>query len=136
MSDTHEYLFVYGTLRSDSYSDNYRQLIAPLFTLVDRATTPGRLYAIIDYPGLVTAEKPTDVVIGEVYIFEGGEAQLAEIDDYEGCAKHSPQPHLYTRKKQQVTLSNGTKVEAWVYIYNFPISDDMLIRSGDFLDPL
>lgn len=135
MSDF-DYLFVYGTLRSDSYSDNYRQLIAPNFTLVDRARTPGRLFAIIDYPGMIAAENSADLVIGEVYIFDGGESQLTEIDDYEGCAPHSPQPHLYTRKKQQVSLYNGSKVEAWVYIYNFPVSDDMLIRSGDFLDPL
>jgi len=27
-------------------------------------------------------------------------------------------------------------VDAWVYFYNFAVSDNMLIRSGDFLDPL
>ena len=131
-----DYLFVYGTLRSDSYSDSYRQLIAPHFKLVSRATIAGRLYAIVDYPGLLPAEEATDIVIGELYSFSGGEKTLHAIDDYEGCASHSPQPHLYPRVKEKVWLKGDNVVEAWVYFYNFPISDTMLIRSGDFLDPL
>jgi gamma-glutamylcyclotransferase (GGCT)/AIG2-like uncharacterized protein YtfP len=131
-----DYLFVYGTLRSDSYSDSYRQFIAPHFSLVSRATIAGRLFAIVDYPGLLPAEAATDIVIGEVYSFNGDEAKLQPIDDYEGCAVHSPQPHLYTRTREKVTLRDGSAVDAWVYFYNFPVSDTLLIRSGDFLDPL
>ena len=130
-----DFLFVYGLLRSDTYSDSHRQLIAPHFSLVSRATMAGRLYTIIDYPGLVDAEKDTDLVIGEVYTFEGDESRLADIDDFEGCAPHSPEPHLYKRNREQAHLKDGTIVDAWVYRYNFPVSENMLIRSGDFLDP-
>ncbi|MFT5320245.1 MAG: gamma-glutamylcyclotransferase (GGCT)/AIG2-like uncharacterized protein YtfP [Pseudohongiellaceae bacterium] len=135
MTDSIDYLFVYGTLRSDSHSDSYRQFIAPDFTLVSRATIAGRLYVIADYPGLLLAEKPTDLVVGEVYSFNGGESQLANIDEYEGCAAHSQLPHLYTRMQKAVSLRDDSQVAAWVYFYNFPVSDTMLIRSGDFLDP-
>ena len=131
-----DYLFVYGTLRSDSYSDSYRQFIAPHFSLVSKATIAGRLYAIVDYPGLLPAEEATDIVVGELYAFTGDEELLLAIDDYEGCAPHSPKPHLYTRVREKVWLRDGATVEAWVYFYNFPVSDTMLIRSGDFLDPL
>ena len=134
MSETIDYLFVYGTLRSDSYSDHHRQLIAPHFSLVSRATMPGRLYSIIDYPGMLPAEEATDIVVGEVYAFKGDEEYLHGLDDYEGCAAHSPRPHLYTRKRETAYLRDGTTVEAWVYIYNYPVSDTMLITSGDFLD--
>lgn len=134
MSGNTDYLFVYGTLRSDSYSDSYRQLIAPDFTLVSRATISGRLYAIVDYPGLLPAEEATDLVIGEVHAFEGGDSILSTIDDFEGCANHSPKPHLYTRTREKVFLQDNTVVEAWVYFYNFPVSETMLISSGDFLD--
>ena len=134
MQDKPDYLFVYGTLRSDSHSDSYRQYIAPHFTLVSRATMAGRLYSIIDYPGLLPAEEATDLVIGEVYAFKGDAAHLADIDDYEGCAPHSPQPHLYTRKREKAWLRDGSIVDAWVYFYNYPVSESMLISSGDFLD--
>lgn len=136
MTDIIDYLFVYGTLRSDSWSDSHRQFIAPHFALVGKAVMPGRLFTIADYPGMLRAEKATDLVVGEVYAFTGGEARLAEVDDYEGCARHSPQPHLYTRERDNVTLADGTTVEAWVYIYNYPVGDNMLIPSGDFLDTL
>jgi len=136
MSATSDYLFVYGTLRSDSYSESYRQFIAPHFSLVSRATIAGKLYAIVDYPGLLPAETATDIVVGEVHAVEGGEEKLLEIDEYEGCAPHSPTPHLYTRKREKAFLRDNTTVDAWVYFYNFAVSDNMLIRSGDFLDPL
>ena len=135
MPDTIDYLFVYGTLRSDSYSGHYRQYIAPHFSLVSRATMAGRLYSIIDYPGLLPAEDAIDIVVGEVHAFTGGEAALAAVDDYEGCAAHSPQPHLYTRKRATAHLRDGSTVQAWVYFYNFPVSETMLIASGDFLNP-
>lgn len=136
MTKTTDYLFVYGTLRSDSYSDSYRQFIAPHFELVSRATTAGRLYAIVDYPGLLPAEEAMDIVVGEVYAFTGGEEKLLAIDEYEGCAPHSPRPHLYTRTRTKVYLKGDHTLDAWTYFYNFPVSDTMLIRSGDFLDPL
>ena len=135
MPDSIDYLFVYGTLRSDTYSDSYRQLIAPEFTLISRATIPGKLYVIADYPGLLPAEKPTDLVVGEVHAFSGGDCQLADIDDYEGCGVNSQQPHLYRRVQQSVALEDGSMISAWVYFYNFSLNENMLIRSGDFLDP-
>ena len=130
-----DYIFVYGTLRSDTHSDSYRQFMAPGFTLVSRATMPGRLYLIDYYPGLLPAENATDIVTGEVHAFSGGEEFLAQLDEYECCAPHSPQPHLYTRTREKALLEDGTTVEAWTYFYKPPVSKDMLIRSGDFLDP-
>jgi len=135
MDENIDYLFVYGTLRSDTYSDSHRQLIAPHFSLVSRATMEGRLYVIIDYPGLVASEQDIDLVIGEVYAFEGDESDLADIDDFEGCAPHSPAPHLYCRSREKAHLKDGKIVDAWVYRYNFPVNENMLIRSGNFLDP-
>jgi len=132
--ETRDYLFVYGTLRSDSGSDSYRRMIAPHFSPVGRGTAAGRLYAVADYPGLRPALEPTDVVIGEVFSFTGDESQLAALDDYEGCASDSPRPHLYYRTRQAVVLDDGTAVTAWVYFYNHPVCESTLIRSGDFLD--
>ncbi|MDC1529705.1 gamma-glutamylcyclotransferase [Gammaproteobacteria bacterium] len=135
MPPTLDYIFVYGTLRSDSNSENYHRLIAPEFTLVNRATLPGRLYLITDYPGLLRTENNNEYVVGELYAFSGGESRLAALDEYEECATHSPQPHLYTRTRESVSLSDGSVYSAWVYFYNLPVAEDRLIRSGDFLDP-
>lgn len=135
MADPQDFLFVYGTLRSDTFSDSHRQLISPNFSLVSRATIAGRLYVIVDYPGFVEAVEATDLIIGEVYAFEGDESKLADIDDYEGCGENSPTPHLFTRVRQKAWLRDGSVIEAWVYQYNFQVHDSMLIRSGDFLDP-
>ncbi len=135
ISQTLDYLFVYGTLRSDSDSTNYHRLIAPEFSLISRATLSGRLYLITDYPGLLPAENNNDHVVGELYAFKGGESRLAALDEYEECAAHSPQPHLYTRTRESVSLPDGSVYSAWVYFYNLPVNENMLIRSGDFLDP-
>lgn len=134
--DSTDYLFVYGTLRSDSDADSYHRFIAPHFNRIARATIAGRLYLITDYPGLIPAQASADQVIGEVHAFIGGEEQLLMIDEYEECAAHSPQPHLYTRKRASVLLENGSTLKAWTYYYNLPVSEQMLIRSGNFLDPL
>jgi len=134
MSDSLDYLFVYGTLRSDAFSDSHRQLITTDFSLVSTATMRGRLYAIVDYPSMVEAQEANDIVTGEVYSFEKSHNTLALIDDYEGCGPKSTKPHLYTRIREYAHLRDGCIVEAWVYRYNFPVHDSMLIRSGDFLD--
>ena len=130
-----DYLFVYGTLRSDSDSANYHRLIAPEFTLISRATLPGRLYLITDYPGLLRAKNNSEYVVGELYAFSGGESRLTALDEYEECAAHSSQPHLYTRSRESVSLPDGSVYSAWAYFYNLPVAEDSLIRSGDFLDP-
>ena len=133
MTDPVDYLFVYGTLRSDSGSPGFRQFIAPHFRLVGRATLPGRLYAVADYPGLLPPQNAGDLVVGEVHAFPGDAARLAEIDAYEECHQESPHPHLYTRRRESVSLEDGSVLQAWVYFYNLPVSEDMLIPSGDFL---
>ncbi len=136
MSDSLDYLFVYGTLRSDAFSASHRQLITTDFSLISPATMRGKLYAIGDYPGMVEAQEATDIVTGEVYSFDKGHNTLALIDDYEGCGPKSTKPHLYTRMRKKAHLRDGSIVGAWMYQYNFPVDDSMLIRSGDFLDPI
>lgn len=134
ITDT-DYLFVYGTLRSDANADSYHQFIKPNFTRVGRATVPGRLYLIDYYPGLLPAQHASDIVVGEVHAFTGGEATLLAADTYEECAPDSPQPHLYRRVRETATLKDGSTVDAWVYLYALPVDETRLIRSGNFLDP-
>ena len=84
------------------------------------------------YPGLVLSETE-NWAIGEIYLLED-EAQLHDLDVYEGCAKKSPQPHEYERRLTQVVLTSGEQMAAWVYVYKQTTHDLPVINSGDFLN--
>jgi gamma-glutamylcyclotransferase (GGCT)/AIG2-like uncharacterized protein YtfP len=125
-----DYLFVYGTLRS-AYEGNAKKEYLQGADFVSPAKTRGKLYMVDYYPGLVLSETE-HWALGEVYLIEN-EAQLHELDVYEGCAKKSPQPHEYERKIIPAVLSSGELVNAWAYVYKQDTSKFDLIDSGDFL---
>ena len=92
----------------------------------------GRLYEVAGYPGAITSSQATHRVHGEVYrISDAG--VLALLDDYEGCASHHPEPHLYLRCPVTVTLDQSRSLNAWTYLYNRDVSPLQLIPSGDYL---
>lgn len=126
-----DYLFVYGTLRSAYESDAHREYLQGA-DFVSPAKTRGKLYMVDYYPGLVLSETE-HWAMGEIYLIES-EAQLHELDVYEGCAKKSPQPHEYERKIVNAVLSSGELINAWAYVYKQDTSNFALIDSGDFLD--
>jgi gamma-glutamylcyclotransferase (GGCT)/AIG2-like uncharacterized protein YtfP len=126
-----EYLFVYGTLRHSLASDAHKQYLRGA-DFVSPAKIRGKLYMVDYYPGLVLSETE-HWALGEVYLL-GRQDQLHDLDVYEGCAKHSPQPHEYERRRHQVLLNSGEVLEAWVYVYKQDTSDLALIGSGDFLN--
>lgn len=141
-------LFVYGTLRRGCPSGAHRQYLQGA-QFIGAAKTRGQLFLIDYYPGfcpapgpdntLDSAEKPQNTgrdcwVWGEVYLLES-EAQLRQLDSYEGCASDSPAPQEYTRGLIAVTLASGAAVTVWAYIYNGDPSLFGPIESGDFLRP-
>ena len=125
-----DYLFVYGTLRSTSESDAHKEYLSRA-DFVSPAKIRGKLYLVGYYPGLVLSETE-HWALGEVYLIES-DAQLHELDVYEGCAKKSPQPHEYERKIVNAVLSSGELINAWAYVYKQDVSKFSLIDSGDFL---
>ena len=148
------YLFVYGTLRQGAGHPMHRLLSAgaePAAEAMGRATYAGRLFDLGRYPGAVPDPTGNWQVTGELYRLRQPESVLEALDQYEGCAPHSPQPHEYRRAMQTVRLANLPKgeathqqdeaVQAWVYIYNAPLdflldtlrSGARQIESGDYL---
>ena len=125
-----DYLFVYGTLRSAFESDAHREYLRGA-DFVSPAKTRGKLYMVDYYPGLVLSETE-HWAMGEIYLIEN-EAQLHDLDVYEGCAKKSPQPHEYERRIVDAVLSSGERINAWAYIYKQDTSNFDVIDSGDFL---
>lgn len=108
-------LFVYGTLRSQFDNPGARQLRSQA-RLLRRATMPGAIYQISDYPGF--RPEPPGEVHGELYQLDQPDVTLAGLDDYEG-------PDF-----QRVVLSG-----AWIYVYRHVPSDSLRISSGDFCAP-
>ncbi len=125
------YVFVYGTLRSACQTGAHKQYLRGA-DFISPAKIRGQLYMVDYYPGLVLSETE-NWAIGEIYLLED-EAQLHDLDVYEGCAKKSPQPHEYERRMTQVVLTSGEEIAAWVYVYQQETQHLPIINSGDFLN--
>ena len=127
-----QYLFVYGTLRSDA-KHAMHQVLQQYACLLGPATLQGRLYQVAHYPGAVLSAEPEQQVRGELYQLLQPEQVLTLLDDYEECSAQFTAPHEYLRQQVPVTLATGEHVNAWVYLYNRCCDNLVCIRSGDFL---
>lgn len=85
------------------------------------AYVQGQLYDIGSYPGLIESSISGELVAGELYDVHNDEELLARLDDYEQCSAEYPEPWEYQRKKLSVRRDDGQWVDAWVYVYNWPV---------------
>lgn len=125
------YLFVYGTLRKECETGAHKEYLRGA-DFVSPAKIRGQLFMIDQYPGLVLSETE-HWAIGEIYLLQN-EAQLHDLDVYEGCAKKSPRPHEYERRMTDVMLTSGESLQAWTYVYQQDTSNLSAIDSGDFIN--
>jgi gamma-glutamylcyclotransferase (GGCT)/AIG2-like uncharacterized protein YtfP len=131
---TSDLLFVYGTLMR-GFDHPMAQLLSRSADFLGPARCRGRLYLIKHYPGLVMAGDPADVVFGELYRLRQPVELLREFDMYEACGEGFAEPTEYVRKTLPVTLEDGAAaIEAWTYIYNWPVAHLPRIASGRFLE--
>ncbi len=108
-----DYLFVYGTLRSDVHnSQRYR--LGAAANLIDTAFITGKLYDFGKYPAAIICTNGYPVR-GELYHLPNP-IVLTALDRYENgdATTHSE----YRREKVRVQPSRGGPVWAWVYLYN------------------
>jgi gamma-glutamylcyclotransferase (GGCT)/AIG2-like uncharacterized protein YtfP len=101
--------------------------------LLGRATYRGRLYRITHYPGVVPSRDPKETVVGDVFRLRDPNRVLRRLDIYEGCGLAPRKRSEYVREVVAVTLEAGGAIEAWTYLYNWPVKASGHIRSGDFL---
>ena len=134
---TSDRLFVYGTLMRD-FDHPMAQLLSRSADFIGEARCPGRLYLVKHYPGMVLSDATDDVVFGELYRLKQPEALLREFDMYEACGEGFVEPTEYVRQMLLVTLDDGAVseawIEAWTYIYNWPVAHLPRIASGRFLE--
>lgn len=123
-------VFVYGTLRKCG-SNHYRMAGAKF---IGKGTLRGEIYLIEENPDfLFPALKLYDVgrVFGEVYWVS--EAQLIELDAFEGISEHYEEPYEYRRVMAGVKLENGEHVSAWVWEWNSCLDGAKPLPQGDWL---
>lgn len=136
-----EYLFVYGTLRSDFLTPELRVLLAP-FKSIGAATAPGWLYDFGEYPGALLAESDNEfgqseangLIQGELLVGKVTAQGWLRLDEYEGYDLADPVNSLFVRKRCFVRSARGENVTCWIYAYNGAITAAHLIVSGDFAD--
>ena len=129
---TSDRLFVYGTLMR-GFDHPMAQLLSRSADFLGEARCRGRLYLIKHYPGLVLSGDPADVVFGELYRLRAPVELLHEFDMYEACGQGFAEPTEYIRQMLAVTLNDKT-VEAWTYLYNWPVTRLPRIASGRFME--
>jgi gamma-glutamylcyclotransferase (GGCT)/AIG2-like uncharacterized protein YtfP len=130
-------LFVYGTLMRD-FDHPMAQLLSANADFLGQAQCRGRLYLVKHYPGLVLSDDPADMVFGEIYRLRQANELLREFDMYEACGEGFRAPTEYVRRMLKVTLSGGAGepqvLEAWTYLYNWPVAHLPRIASGRFME--
>jgi gamma-glutamylcyclotransferase (GGCT)/AIG2-like uncharacterized protein YtfP len=128
-----DYIFVYGTLRTQGAKSIFRTLTR-LGIPVGAAHLKAALFNLGPYPGAVCDAKDESFVRGEVYRIRDRTQLLAELDAYEGCGPEHPVPTEFRREVVEVVLDNGDKLKAWAYLYSRSTNGLKRIESGDYLE--
>src|SRR4030095_16259404 len=125
-----EYLFVYGSLRS---SGEVPARIAPIvnrFRRLGAAQVNGLLYDFGQYCGAILDDN--SVIHGELVELPEGDEVLETLDRYEEIEPSNISGGLFARKRTTVVLADGSREEAWIYVYNKPTGDAPVIECRDY----
>lgn len=125
--------FVYGTLLS-GIDHPMHELMQQFAVLKGEGYITGRLYDVSDYPGLVLSNNVQKQVWGELYEIQNEAALFKTLDDYEGCAPDSSEPHEYQRSIVTVHDASHAALLAWTYLYIQPVTLLKRIVEGDYLE--
>lgn len=123
-------LFVYGTLRADVAELAQQAAARGALGImkegerIGRGSVAGRLFDVGRYPAMLPAQGARPVVRGEVWRLKRG--ALAGLDAYEGSD--------YRRTLVDVTMEDGSRLEAFAYLWLRGMIGLRPILSGDYLD--
>lgn len=134
MKSADDFLFVYGTLRSNS-GHPMNEVLEGFGGRVGPGKVRAVLYDLGSYPGAVATPEPGAFVRGEVYLLRDPGRDLEALDRYEGLDGTNPDSGEFRRGRIAVELDDGRTVEAWIYLYNRPTAGLARIPSGDYLAP-
>ena len=126
----HHSVFVYGTLRKGG-SNHFRMDGAEFVGL---GSVMGAIYLIDSNPDLVFPALKLEAdsrVVGEFY--HVSEAQLVELDAFEGISEHYEEPYEYRRMMVSVELESGELMPTWVWVWNSCLDGILPLQEGDWL---
>ena len=111
-------LFVYGTLCPDcsvTMGADQRRRLAIESVVIGAASTLGLLVDLGHYPGFIEVSGSIGPTVhGVLLSLADPLATLAWLDDYEQAG--SDPKCEYVRRSAPVTLADGTRHQAWIYI--------------------
>jgi gamma-glutamylcyclotransferase (GGCT)/AIG2-like uncharacterized protein YtfP len=130
---TDAFLFVYGSLRRNDRGELH-PLLQGYAEFLSTASIPGILYEIENYPGAVSLPDTNGQprVHGELYRLLKTDILFARLDHYEECTPDFAEPHEYRRSLLAVTLPDGRKQTAWLYLYNRSVYGLAAITDGHY----
>jgi gamma-glutamylcyclotransferase (GGCT)/AIG2-like uncharacterized protein YtfP len=126
-----QYLFFYGTLLPSMASRELNKTVQRL-RWVGRASMPGSLYDLGDFPGAILDANSSGRILGEVHELPNDAGVLAVLDQYEEFDPTDPAGSLFIRVRATATLEDGRKLPCWVYQYNRDPGTAQQIASGDY----
>ncbi|MEO6286580.1 MAG: gamma-glutamylcyclotransferase family protein [Dyadobacter sp.] len=124
------YLFTYGTLMQ-GFQNSFAEKLHKLSTYAGKGYFNGFLYQITWYPGAIFDVNSDGKVHGEIYLLAPGNDLLKELDEYEDVFEDES-ASLYVRRIVPITTESRSVIPCWVYLYNQPVNDYLLISSGHF----
>jgi len=122
-------VFVYGSLMRGLYLHHLMEA----GTFVGEGTARGMLVSLGRYPGMVEG---SGVVRGELYRFDDLPGALDVLDDIEEYDPADPAASPYVRVERPVTTSDGTQLDAWLYVYRGSVAGAPRIDGGDWRSTL
>lgn len=130
MSEASNYLFVYGTLRSDIPS-SMSKFLRRRADLIGKAITGGHLIDLGGYPGFLSGGQGQ--VRGELYRIKEGcvEESWQLLDAYEGVSGLKMEE--YRKSTVEVQIEAGGKFRAVTYEYQQSAKGKPEIPNGDYL---
>lgn len=127
-------IFVYGTLRRGFH--NYNAYLAGKIRSCYEASTDGVLYEAYkdSFPSLVEGDRTVKGELMYIDDFDSSyEDVLRSLDHLEGYRDFNERDSMYIRRKRVVRNDvTGINVEAWVYIWNREVDENLLIKGGCF----
>ena len=128
-------LFVYGTLRRSLIGTQKNAALIQIMNglqFIGEGSVNGQLYDLGDYPGAILGDNFDNKIRGEIYQLDDPQAVLTVLDQYEGFIPGELEASLFARVKAKITMSDGSQVESWIYVYNDWVVTGKLIESGDY----
>lgn len=130
-SESSEYLFVYGTLLSQSNLP-IASFLEQNSKIVSKGSFPGLLYDVGTYPGAVYIPGSKQKVHGLILQISNAAGILKRLDTYEETGSEFKQPNEFIRILIPVQDINAKEYHCWAYLYNYSVDKKIRIPSGKY----